>query len=82
MDAMVIREVVGSIPKVNGRSNVIPTTGPTPGNTPIKVPAKQPKNAARRFGGVKATEKPVSTYCKVSISSLKVLGVTDASAML
>jgi hypothetical protein len=43
---------------VAGKSIDIAPIGPIPGRTPISVPRKTPMKQARRFSGVKITEKP------------------------
>src|SRR3990170_4014489 len=66
MPASSTMALVGSSPKVTGRSRLIPASGPTPGSTPTSVPMRQPANAYSSTPGVSATEKPRYRFWKVS----------------
>src|ERR1700751_3737471 len=69
MPAKRMNAAVGSTLKVIGKSSAMVSAGPRPGRTPIAVPSVVPTRHHRRFIGVSATAKPLSSCGKASMSA-------------
>src|SRR5499433_2653282 len=69
MPAKRMNAAVGSTLKVIGKSSAMVSAGPRPGRTPIAVPSVVPTRHHKRFIGVSATEKPLRSWEKASMSA-------------
>src|SRR6266540_6349206 len=69
MPAKRMNAAVDSTLKVIGKSSAMVSAGPRPGRTPIAVPSVVPTRHHRRFIGVSATEKPLRSCEKASMST-------------
>src|SRR5213080_2737704 len=75
MPAKRMKAEVGSTLKVIGKRSAMVSAGPSPGSTPMAVPRVVPTRHHRRFIGVSATAKPLSSCGKASMSAS--LAATD-----